>query len=53
MAGEERGEGIFEVAAECRGERTGDRPREGATLGNRVGEGGGSCGMVGSLAGGT
>lgn len=52
MAGEERGEGIFEVVAECRGERTGERPREGATLGNRVGEGGGSCGMVGSFTGG-
>lgn len=49
MAGEERGEGILEVLAECRGDRTGERPREGATLGKRVGVGGGSCGMMGSL----
>ena len=49
MAGEERGEGILEVLAECRGDRTGERPREGATLGKRVGEGGGSCGMMGNL----
>jgi len=50
MAGEERGEGILVVvAAECREERTGERPREGATLGKRVGEGGGSCGMMGNL----
>lgn len=42
MAGEDRGEGILDVEAERRGERPGDRPREGATLGRRVGEGGGS-----------
>jgi hypothetical protein len=34
--------------AESRGDRTGERPREGATLGRRVGEGG-SCGMMGNL----
>jgi len=49
MAGEERGEGILEVVVECRGDRTGERPREGATLGKRVGEGGGSCGMMGNV----
>lgn len=37
MAGEERGEGILEVVVECRGDRTGERPREEASLETRVG----------------
>jgi hypothetical protein len=47
MAGEERGEGILGIC-----DRTGERPREGATLGTRVDEGGGSGGMVGDKVGG-
>lgn len=33
MAGEDRGEGILEGEAERRGDRTGERPREEASLG--------------------
>jgi len=40
-AGEVRGEGILiDGRGLDRGERTGERPREGATVGRREGEGG-------------